>query len=724
MKKNTWFLRLLTVIGLGPLFTLSSQAQQKDSLQQATIAEVMVTATRSEKKPQEVGRGTTVITAADIQKSNYLHLGELLAKQAGIYLVGAGQNPGMTQSLFMRGSNSNQTAVMIDGVRITDPSGVNNALDLSELGLADIERVEIVRGSHSTLYGSSAIGGVVNIITRKNSQPGFHPSAGIQAGKFGKGTGLFGQKLALNYASRPGFYINTEIDNQRIQGLDATIDTVSRPELYRQRDQDDFRRLMLTGKLGYHGNKWDVYASYKNTGMHTDIDKRAYTDDDNAFVNFKRHLFTYGATHKVNNWLEARYIGGYSRMFRTAEDDSSAVNNQGTSDHTYSTSGGKGLTSTNELQANFTWAHASGVLGLGHYRETMNATSYFYTKSAWGVYESRSDLDSLQLAASTSNVFTHFDLNGALLHENLQRLSLAVGARLNQHSKFGSSLTFELNPSFKLAARTMVYGVLASGYNAPSLYQLYAPNTNSGSGISRGNAQLKPETSRSIELGIKQSLGQTRIGLSYFQTEVKNTIEYVYLWTAGKATQELSYADYKGDTYLNLSRQASRGLELDVSSVISSKVQIAGNLSLIKGELKAAPQDIAQAQTKGYQVQLYNTGDFINQAVKVAGLVRRPHTANVQLTYLPWQKLALQADARYGGRRSDIFYDAGRGPFGALGTSALKSYTILDASAKLQCTSALSTTLRVENLFNQNYQEINGFRTRGRGVYLGLRYVL
>lgn len=724
MKKTTWSLLFWTAISTGLLSAHSSWAQSTDTLRNATFSEIMITATRSEKKPEDVGRGITVITAADIQKSNYLHVGDLLAKQAGIYVVGAGQNPGMTQSIFMRGSNSNQTAILIDGVRITDPSAVNNALDLSELGLADIDRIEIVRGSHSTMYGSSAIGGVVNIITRKNSPPGFHPAAEIHAGQFGKETSLFGQKLALNYTSRPGFYVNTEVENQRVQGLDATVDTVSKPGAFEHRDRDDYARLMLTGKLGYRADKWDVYGSYKNTSMETDIDKRAYTDDDNAVVNFDRHLFTYGAAYKVKSWLEARYVGGYSRMFRVTQDDSSAVDAAGTSDQTYSSSAGKGSTSTNEIQANVSWAHASGVLGLGHYRETMNTTSYYYSNSAFGVFESRSDLDTLALAAATSNIFAHLDLNGALLHEGLQRLSLAVGGRINRHSKFGTSTTFDINPGFKLAPKTMLYGVMASGYNAPSLYQLYSPEIGSGSGISRGNLNLKPETSISYELGIKQTLGHFRLGLSYFQTEVKNTIEYVYLWTADKATGDLSFMDYQGDTYLNLSRQTSRGLELDFYSELSPKVQVAGNISLTNGGLKVKPQDIELTQTKGYQVQLYNTGDFIDQAVEVVGLIRRPHTANIHLTYLPGQKLVFRADARYAGSRSDIFYDAGRGPYGALGTQGLKDYTVLDLSARLQFSSALSTALRVENLFNKDYQEINGFRTRGRGIYLSLRYAL
>jgi len=724
MKKKNLAIRIWIAAGTAIFSPAYGQAQQTDSLRGKLIPEVIISATRSERNPAEVGRGITVISAADIQQSNYLNVGDLLAKQAGIYLVGAGQNPGMTQSIFLRGSNSNQTAILIDGVRITDPSAVNNGLDLSELGLADIDRIEIVRGSHSTLYGSSAIGGVVNIITRKNSQPGFHPVAELQAGKFGAGTSLFGQKLGLNYGWKSGYYINTQIANQRINGLDATVDTVTRANVYNQRDQDDFNRLVLTGKAGYRTDKWDVYGSYKNTAMQTDFDKRAYIDDDNATVDFKRHLFTYGAAYKISAATQVQYIGGYSRMFRETTDDSSSVDAAGTSDQTFSSSGGQGSTTTDELQLNFTGAKLKAVVGLGHYAETMNNRSYYYSNSAFGVYESRADLDTLNLHVATNSAFAHIDLNGSLLSEQLQDLSLAIGGRFNRHSKFGNYTTFEINPSYKLTPSTLLYVVIASGFNAPSLYQLYSPEIGSQAGITRGNQNLKPETSTSYEIGFKQTWGTTRIGVSFFRTQVQNTIEYVYLWSGNTPTTELSYLDYQGDTYLNLSRQTSRGIELDFNSELSPQIQIGGNINLVNGYLNINPADIETSQTQGNQVQLYNTGSFINSEVEVKGLTRRPNTANLNVTYKPTEKLAFRIDGRYAGTRSDIFYDAGRGPYGALGTTGLSDYTLFDFTAKYQVTSQLAAGLRLENALNKTYQEINGFSTRGRGVYLSLRYGL
>src|SRR5688572_1126624 len=255
---------------LSTLAVLAAQAQQTDStLTGKPISEVVITATRSEKNANEVGRSVTVITPEQLKKSVYTNVGDLLAQQEGIYIVGAGQNPGMTQSIFMRGANSNQTVIMIDGVRITDPSAVNNAFDLSELSLENVEKIEVVRGSHSTLYGSAAIGGVVNIFTKQNQNPGFHGDANLKSGTFGKKTSLNEQNLLLNYSAENGFYANGQVENLKVNGLDATIDTVTSPTAFKNRDQDGFGRRILTGKVGFRNDKWDAYAAYKNTDQQT-----------------------------------------------------------------------------------------------------------------------------------------------------------------------------------------------------------------------------------------------------------------------------------------------------------------------------------------------------------------------------------------------------------------------------------------------------------------------
>ncbi|MDB5262952.1 MAG: Outer rane cobalamin receptor protein [Adhaeribacter sp.] len=725
MKKKILAIQTWIATGTILCICISVNAQQTDSLRTEPLPEVIFTATRAPKPVSEIGRSVTVISSEQIQNSIYNNAGELLSQQEGIYVVGTGQNPGMTQSIFMRGAGSSQTVILVDGIRVTDPSGVNNALDLSELALTNIDRIEIVRGSHSTLYGSSAIGGVVNIITKKNNKPGFNGIAEIKGGTFGKSTSVFAQNLDLNYSFKNGLYANAQVNNQNIQGLDATLDTLRAKNIYNKRDQDNYKRLDLGSKIGYRTEKIDIYGSFKNTNFKTDLDKGAFTDDDNAVLDFNRDLFTYGASYKLNPKLNLSYIGGYSTMHRKVVDDSSSVDERGTSDHTFFSSFGKGSMGTHELQAAFTTSLFNAVVGLGHYRETMNAGNYYYSNSAYGAYESASDLDTLGLKATTKNIFAHVDLNGGLLSKHLKNLNLALGSRYNTHSKFGNFTTYEINPSYKLTPKTLVFASLSTGYNAPSLFHLFAPNKNFTSGLTRGNPDLKPEVSESYEIGFKQSIQNLSFGVSYFKTSVSNSIEYVNLWAPDKPVSALTYVDFRGDRPLNLSRQVNRGFEFDVKTNLSAKFYLAGNFSLVRGRLTVKPSDINAAQTGGNQVQLYNTGVFIdNKAVEIAGLVRRPNTANISLTYLPLPKLSFRLDSRYAGNRKDSFYDADLGPFGATGTKEVGEYTLFDFSGRFTITPHLIAGLRLENLLNNSYSEINGYTTRGRGLYLNLRYTL
>ncbi|MBI2618774.1 MAG: TonB-dependent receptor [Ignavibacteriales bacterium] len=698
-----------------------------DTVKVYQLQEIVVTATRSERNPMEVGRSITLLTKEQMKNSTYASVAELLSQQEGLYVVGTGQNPGMLQSMFTRGAASNQTTIMIDEVRITDPSGVNNALDLSELSFAAADRIEIVRGSHSTLYGSSAIGGAVNIATEKNRKPGFNTDVELKTGTFGEGTSAFSANLFLNYTDPAGLYVNTEINNSNVRGLDATVDTVTNLAIFKNRDKDGFHKRDVVGKVGFRNDRLDVYASYKNTTHRTDIDKSAYRDDDNYTLNFRRNLFTYGASYKLSDKLSIKYLGGYSDMKRVAVDDSSIVDNMGTTDHTYFDGTWKGTTLTNEIQGNLKLKNFEGILGGGLYTETMTSKTYFYSRSAFGVYESRSDLDTLNLNSSTRNIFAHVNVNGSLVDEMFSPFSIGLGARLNDHSAYGVNITYEINPSLRIGGDALLYASYSTGFNAPSLYQLYAPDKNYISGITRGNRKLKPENSASYEIGFKQKLGKgMSLSVAYFNTIVEDAIENVYLWDKNIGIDTLGNSwvrdDFRGDTYLNVGKQTTNGIEFTITSMITDHLFFSGNLSLVSGKLTYNPNSIATPQTDGNHVQVYSNGAFITKEVETLGLVRRPNTANLSLIYMPTERLALRIDMRYVGARSDIFYSSKLGPYGALASTPVADYALLDLSQRYHVDEHLSVSARIENVFDTKYSEINGFTTRGRGAYLSVRY--
>jgi len=701
-----------------------SYAQQVDTTKSVELKPVTISATRREKNPLDVGRSITVISNEQIKNSGTNTVAELLSQQEGIFIVGTGQNPGALQSIFTRGANSNQTNILIDGIKISDPSSTDNAIDLSELSLANIDRIEIVRGSHSTMFGSSAIGGVINVITKKNQTPGVHVDAELKAGTFGKGTSLFNENVGLNYTHTSGVYINAGVYNTNVKGLNATIDTVTNPNNYKHThlDKDGFSKTDLFGKLGYRNSKWDVFASYKNVNQKTDIDKGAYNDDDNYTTKFKRNLTTYGATYKISEKFGVTYIGGLTDLKRVFIDDSSKINTAGKYDGTYYTGTYKANVSNNELQANFKLKGISGVIGGGLSDEKMTFSSSYYSNT-YGIYESKVNLDTLKINVKTINQFTHIDIDGSIINDKYKAFNIGMGIRNTQHSLFGNNITYEINPSLKVSEGGLLFASYSTGFNAPSLYQLYSPEKNLTSGITRGNKTLKPETSSSWEFGFKQKVNDNiTYSISYFKTVVQNSIDYVYQWNKSRKTDSLGYGDYRGDTYVNIGTQTNQGVEIAINSKVSKKLWINGNLSLISGKLDYNPSSIDTSHTHGNHVQLFSSGAFINKNVETIGLVRRPSTANVGFTYKPIEKLSLAANVKYVAPRSDIYYNSASGPYGALATKGVADYTLIDVIIRYTIIKNISATLRVENIFDVKYNEIYGYTTRGRGFYLNVRY--
>ena len=148
------------------IFNSQLQAQQKDTTTRV-LDEVFVTANKFEQKQSQTGKVVTVITKEQLEKSNGKSVAQILNEQAGITINGAFNAMGSVQTVFMRGASSGRTLILVDGIPVSDPSMINNEFDITLFSLNDIERIEICKGAQSTLYGSDAVAGAINIITIK-----------------------------------------------------------------------------------------------------------------------------------------------------------------------------------------------------------------------------------------------------------------------------------------------------------------------------------------------------------------------------------------------------------------------------------------------------------------------------------------------------------------------------------------------------------------------------
>ncbi|MBX7107769.1 MAG: TonB-dependent receptor [Chitinophagales bacterium] len=708
--------------------------QDKDSLNAYPLQEVIVTATTTAKDVNATGREVTVITREELQQSGAKTLSSLLSGYTGISVIGSGQNPGMTQTVFMRGTAGNQVVIMIDGIPVSDPSSTNNALDLNELPLSNVEQIEIVRGSHSTLYGSSAVGGAINIITRGKQTTGFHVGAAVNGGIFGSQTSLLEENIFVGYTFSNGIYVNIDGYNNHVNGLDATIDTSTVSADFRSFDRDDFSQQKIGAKLGYAHNDVDVAVAYNFTNAAADYDKAGFKfrspdvpttlyDGDSTRIFTQRNFVSCNATYRFNKQFDMQFDGGYSFLHRTSVDDSSLIDAAGTSDHTYANGLYEGAELNNEVLGHYKWKYLMLTAGTGISYETMTSATHYFN-SAYA-FELVSDLDTLNLHASIFNLFVQTDIDGRLFSPSLKKLNIVAGARYNKHDLYGSTLVYEINPSYLIGQHARLYASYSTGFNAPSLYQLYAPDVYYTSDITRGNPTLQAEYARSVELGIKFFPGkQISCGASFYTSSVQHSIEYVYLWDknvpVGELGQDFYRDDFRGDTYINAGTQHSWGAAAYCSFPIRKWLMLDANISLMKGNLTYDAAELDTVHTEGNHVQLYSNGAFPVSMVETDGLVRRPSTANLGITLTLLRNATIRLSGRWTGSYNDIYYDYALGPFGALNAVPLKGYFLTDLLMRYRLNEHFGASLKVENLFNTTYTEIRGFTTKGIGMYISL----
>jgi vitamin B12 transporter len=552
------------------------------------LDEIVVVANRAPEPLSKVGNSVTVLDQQAIQDSQKVDVGSLLATTPGITFSRSG-GPGNATSVNIRGADSDHTVVLIDGVVLNDPSLVSGNFDFGNLLVGDISRIEILRGGQSTLYGSQAIGGVIDIITTE-PQPGF--GADVQAEGGSLGTGLakagIGEK-ADNWSFRLGatYYATDSI---------PTLD-----KRYGGTIPDPFHDAVVSGRATY------------NFTPDVQFDERAYWTESRVFydgyspITFLlandpqyqdvRQLFDYTGLNFnfFDDQLKNRVAYEYTITQRS--DYNSAVDPITQSD-SY-----RGDNSRVEYQG--TWAIAQGY------------------QAVFGLQQEKSWSDSLITFSpaaheQTGQVGEYAQLQG----EVISGLTLTAGERHDHYDAFGQHYTGQVAAAWALPSSTVLRASWSQGYKAPSLYQLYSPY---------GNPNLKPEQSTDGDLGVEQHLWNDRVTLSaaYFLTHFTNLIEFENC-PGSPLCATLEPAGGYG-YYANVDRAKASGVQLQAAATLTPALALSANYSHIKTE----------DETPGsatYGQQLYR---------------RPEDAANVSLSYTWPHSVKTTVEARYGGPSLD-----------------------------------------------------------------------
>ena len=528
---------------LSTLFIFCTATSQ-DSTKISSLDEVVFSANKFPNKTSLTGKVVTVITREQLDRAGAKDLSQILTEQSGVYLNGANSNRGKDKTVFIRGAKGDHTLITIDGVPVYDATGIGSNFDIRLIPIDNIDRIEILKGSQSTLYGSDAIAGVINIITRKVSNERVKISGTISFGSYNTlqaGLTLTGKKNWIDY--NLGYsYVSTT-------GIDETSDTVHSVK----KDRDGYRQKNLHANLGLQLTKtWYIRPYFRLSDLNADLDQAAFTDEldyTSALKNWQagvKQEITLG-----NSKLTVLY--NYNNNRRVYIDDSIKSRN-GFS--IYSKGDYKSL--EHFLEAFITAPLSEHIQFTGgiDYRQSSTGQTFF-SASSFGPFESKLGKDSL-----------HHKQIGlyAAANVKLNAFNIEAGGRMNNHSEYENKFVFNLNPSYLVIYRLKLFANLSSAFKTPSLYQLYSEY---------GNRSLQPESALTLETGIHYIDPTDKFSgrITYFNRNIKDLIFFYY--------DPLTFKSI----YINQDKQKDKGVEVESTISLAKKTMLRLMYTYVDGKV-------------------------------------------------------------------------------------------------------------------------------------------
>jgi len=501
-------------------FPFSLFAQEKE----VTLGKVVVTATRVETPMEEIASSVTVISSKEIERKQKTTVLEVLKGLPGLDVVQNGGVGGAT-SIFLRGANSEHTLVMIDGVEVNDPISPGRSYDFAHLTVDNIERIEVIRGPQSTLYGSDAIGGVVNIITKKGEgKPKFFLSTeGGSFTTFRESTGVSGGNRWINYSL--GF---SRLDTDGISAASKKDGNYER---------DGYKNTSLSARLGFIPKEnLDVDFIFHYIKAKTELDNFGGVggDDPNYVQESEQFLFKtqLGLSLFEKVWTQ--------KLGFAMNDYDRDVKNKKDPQHPFDSERGQYDGQLMKLDwQHHLQLHKTNALTFGFEYEREEGKSKYYWESIWGPGQSI-------FPKKTANIKGYYIQDEIKLWD---RLFATLGIRIDDHSRFGSETTYRVAPAYLIKETdTKIKGTFGTGFKAPTLYQLFAPATLWGP---IGNKDLKPEKSKGWDFGVEQNFFKNRVtlGATYFRNDFKDLIQFDW-----------------GQGYINIAKAKTEGVELFASA--------------------------------------------------------------------------------------------------------------------------------------------------------------
>ncbi|MES2418886.1 MAG: TonB-dependent receptor [Bacteroidota bacterium] len=466
----------LIVAGLG-LAQLALLGNKAGAQEVQKLNEVVISTTKNDQKQAQTGKVVTVITAEELSHSSGRNLAELLNQQAGITIGGVGSNVGKDKSLFFRGAGSAYAVILIDGILATDPSGTGGAFDLRMLAIDQIDHIEILKGGQSTIYGSDAVAGVINIITKKSGIKPFSLNAIATAGSYQTYKGNIGLNGKIDV-----FTYNINYTRFITDGISEAANPEGNNEIF---DKDGVKQNALNANFSIQfGKKLSVSPFFRYLTGKFKYDDNAFTDAQNT----SESTHFNGGINAVYQLNSGRFTLNYSRQKTT-----------------------RSYVSTYP----------------GKYEGNMDLADVFYNQhigkkvnlllGADNRSTSVMHFNSTTLKEPSTNLFSTY---GSVFLHDLSVFNLELGGRYNNHSKYGDNFTYAITPSILLVKQVKIFGTIASSFKAPTLEMLF--------GEYGANLNLKPEKSTSYEAGLDLNFLTEKINLRIVSFKRNMTDAIIY----------------------------------------------------------------------------------------------------------------------------------------------------------------------------------------------------
>jgi vitamin B12 transporter len=538
------FLKMKKKIFIAAAVLFSSQGHaQKDSTK--NLDQVVVTATKFPIKQSLTGKVVTVIDQQQLQRSGGKSLTEVLNTQTGIIVNGCSNVLGTNQDVYVRGAAAGKALILLDGIPVYDASGISGAFDLNMISVDQVERIEILKGSQSTLYGSDAIAAVINIISKKGGAKKINTTVNLAGGSYS----TFKGSVGLNGTIKSTSY-NIQYSKLYSKGFSTAEDLNGLGNFDKDGMDENVLRANISQKIN---DKISVRANAQFSKYKTDADAGPFKDDVDYVIKNKNSLVGLGADYKLGKSI-LHFNYSYNTTNRFYLDDSATKTNFSY----YSQGDYTGKSHFAELYSNIAVSKHVDVLVGADYRNHLSNQSYF-SVSTYGPYASPTLSDD-SVKANQFGAYT------SLVVKDIAGFNVELGGRYNNFNKYGNVFTFSFNPSYVIKNSVKLFGNISSGFKAPSLYQVYSEYKPVG-------GELEPEKSLSIEGGIQYYKDNVNLRAVYFSRNITNNIVFI-----NSNTPPYGY-------YANADKQKDRGFELE-ANVDFGRVTLNANYVNLDGKIE------------------------------------------------------------------------------------------------------------------------------------------